>query len=216
MPIDALDMTLVHRVFRREFNDLRGLIANVPVGDTGRAKVVGDHLQFMVDGLHHHHAAEDDLAWPVLLARAPERQLEIRRLESQHAGIGAVTADVQSDLSAWRKAADPSARDRLLASVTELAQLVVEHLDDEERNGVPIIEQHLTQQEWQAAIKRGASFLSSHPRLGIVLGGLVLDNASPAEGRKFLSGVSIPQRILLKLLSTRMTATYRRRLYGTV
>jgi hypothetical protein len=28
------------------------LVAAVPAGNTARAKVVGNHLQFMVDGLH--------------------------------------------------------------------------------------------------------------------------------------------------------------------
>ena len=213
MPIDAQDMTLVHRVFRREFNDIPGLIAAVPAGDTARAKVVADHLSFMVDGLHHHHAAEDELVWPKLLARAPAQQVEIRRMEEHHAGIAAAIGRVQSDLSAWNTTADRSACDRLLAAVAELSRLLVQHLDDEERNAVPLIEEHLTEDEWQEATKRGASFLSSHQRLGIVLGGLVLDYASPDEGRKFLAGVPMPQRLLIRLLRPRMTASYRRRLY---
>ena len=73
------------------------------------------------------------------------------------------------------------------------ATLVVRHLDDEERNAVPIIEEHLTDAEWQAAVKRGASFLSSHPRLGLALGGLVLDYASLDERQHFLAGVPFPQ-----------------------
>jgi hemerythrin-like domain-containing protein len=216
MSVDALDMTLVHRVFRREFDDIPRLIAAVPIGDTGGAKVVAAHLNFMVDALHHHHAAEDELAWPVLIARAPMRGDEIARMGEQHEGIAAAINRVQADLSAWTKTVDRSTRDELLGSVTELANRVVQHLDDEERNAVPVIEEHMTQSEWQAAIKRGAAFLSSHPRLGIVLGGLVLDYASPDEGRKFLAGVPMPQRLLVKLLSPRMTATYRRRLYDAV
>ena len=61
MSIDAVDMMVVHRVFRREFQDMPGLIAAVAAGDTARAKVVGDHVKFMVDALHRHHAAEDEL-----------------------------------------------------------------------------------------------------------------------------------------------------------
>jgi hemerythrin-like domain-containing protein len=214
VPIDAQDMTLVHRVFRREFHDFPQLIAAVPAGATARARVVADHLNFMVDGLHHHHAAEDELAWPILLQRAPAQHAEIQRMEAQHGGIAAAINNVQSDLSAWTKAADRSSTDQLLASVAEMSWRVAEHLDDEERNAVPVIEEHLTQDEWQAVIKRGASFLSSHPRLGIALGGLVLDYASPDEARRFLAGVPLPQRLLLRLLSPRMTASYRRRLYA--
>ena len=79
---------------------------------------------------------------------------------------------------------------------------------------MPIIEEHLTPDEWKAATKRGAAFLNSHPRLGIVLGGLVLDYASPDEGRKFLSGVPLPPRLMVKLFGKRMTASYRRKLYA--
>lgn len=92
-------------------------------------------------------------------------------------------------MAQWRASADPAVADKLSSCVAELTTLVVEHLDDEERNAVPIIENHLTSDEWQAALKRGAAFLSSHPRLGIVLGGLVLDYAAPDECRKFLAGV---------------------------
>lgn len=214
MPIDAQDMILVHRAFRREFGDISGLIAAVPEGDTARARVVADHLIFMIDGLHHHHAAEDELAWPLLLQRAPAQKAEIQRMEAQHGGITAAIDSLHSDLLAWTKAADRSSTDQLLTSVAEVSRLVVEHLDDEERNAVPVLEAYLTPDEWQAVLKRGASFLSIHPRLGIVLGGLLLGYASPDEARSFLAGVPLPQRLLLRLFSPRMAANYRRRLYA--
>jgi hemerythrin-like domain-containing protein len=214
MTIDAHDMILVHRVFRREFHGIPDLIAGVSVGDTARAKLVANHVTFMIDGLHHHHAAEDELAWPILLARAPAQQAEIDRMEAQHGGIAAAIVRVQSDLSEWTKAADRSVADQLLGSIAELSQQIIEHLDDEERTAVPIIEEHLTEAEWHAAVKRGASFLSKYPRMGIVLGGLVLDYSSPEEQRRFLSGVPLPPRLLLMLFGTRMTTNYRRRLYA--
>jgi hypothetical protein len=87
----------------------------------------------------------------------------------------------ESVLSTWAATADPAVTDQLSTCIAELTTLVVGHLDDEERNAVPIIEEHLTHDEWQAGVKLGASFLNTHPRLGIVLGGLVLDYASPDE-----------------------------------
>lgn len=215
MAVDAHDMALVHRVFRREFHDLPALIEAVPAGKSARAKVVGDHLQFMVDALHHHHAAEDELGWPPLLDRVPEHSAVIQRMAGEHTRIAEAVTRAESVLTEWRASADPAVGDQLSSCVAELTTLVVEHLDDEEQNAVPIIENHLTPDEWQAALKRGAAFLSSHPRLGIVLGGLVLDYAAPDERRKFLAGVPVPQRMLLRLLSARMTAAYRRRLYDT-
>jgi hypothetical protein len=214
MTVDATDMLLVHRTFRGEFGDMPALIEGLPSGDVRRARRVGKHLQFMIDGLHHHHAAEDELAWPVLMTRVPARRDEIARMTEQHDGISAAIDRVQSDMTEWANTVDAPTTQRLQTSVAELTRLLVDHLDEEERVGVPIIEEHLTPQEWKAATDRGASFLSSHPILGIVLGGLILYYASPQEGRSFLTGVPLPQRILVKLLGARMAASYRRKLHG--
>ncbi len=80
---------------------------------------------------------------------------------------------------------------------------------------MPLIEEHLTQQEWAAAVKQAASFISvRNLRLGIVLGGLVLDGASDDERRMILSGAPIPQRLVVQLFARRSLAVYRRRLHG--
>jgi hypothetical protein len=214
MSINALDMRLVHRVFRREFAAIPGLIGDVPPGDSARAKVVGDHLTFMVDALHNHHAAEDDTVWPLLHRRVPARAGDIERMENQHRNIVGAVERVNANLSAWEGAPGGPTGDQLLAAVAELLNVVVEHLNDEERNAVPIIEEHLSQDEWDATVKRGTAFLKSHPRLAIVQGGLVLDYASADERQTFMSGLPLVARLLLRFWSPRMTASYRRRLYA--
>jgi hypothetical protein len=216
MPIDAGDMFVVHRVFRREFADVPALIAAVPAGDTRRATVVGDHVKFMVAALHHHHAAEDDLVWPKLQSRAPASAADVTRMVDEHAEISAVVARLDSMLADWTGSADPALTQQLSATAGDLSAAVDRHLDDEERNAVPLIEEHLTQQEWAAAIKQGASFVSvRNLRLGVVLGGLVLGVASPEERRKILSGAPIPQRMVVQLFGASSAASYRRRLHGS-
>jgi len=214
MPINALDMRLVHRVLRREFAAIPGLIADVPDGDTVRAKVVRDHVTFVVGALHNHHAAEDEMVWPLLHNRVPAQADDIERMENQHNAIAAAVERVNAGLPVWVSAPVGQAADQLLAAVGELELVVVEHLDDEELNAVPIIEEHLSQDEWGATVRRATAFLTSHPRLAIVLGGLVLDYASPDERQTFMSGVPLVPRLLMRFLSPRMTATYRRRLYA--
>jgi hemerythrin-like domain-containing protein len=214
MPINVVDMRLVHRVLRREFAAMPGLIANVADGDTARAKVVGRHVMFVVGALHNHHAAEDEMIWPLLHNRVPARADDVERMENQHNGIVAAVARVDAALSVWMGAPREPTASQLLTAVAELEHLVVEHLDDEELNAVPVIEEHLSQDEWEATVKRATAFLTSHPKLAIVLGGLVLDYASPGERQTFMSGVPLVPRLLLRFLSPRMTASYRRRLYA--
>lgn len=96
-----------------------------------------------------------------------------------------------------------------MAAVAELGIVVAEHLDDEELIAVPIIEEHVSQDELDATVKRGAALLTSHPRRAIVLGGLVLDYASAEERQMFLAGVPLVPRLLIRFLSPRMAASYR-------
>lgn len=214
MPINALDMRLVHRVFRREFAAVSGLIADVRAGDNVRARIVGDHLKFMVDALHNHHAAEDEMVWPLLRKRVPIRADDIGRMESQHRDIVAAVERVNATLSLWVDSPSGQAANRLLEAVAELAAGVVGHLDDEELNAVPVIQANLSQDEWDATVKRATAFLMSSPRLAIVQGGLVLDYATVDERQTFMSGLPLLPRLLLRFLSPRVTASYRRRLYA--
>lgn len=215
MPVDAGDMLVIHRVFRRQFGDMADLVCAVPVGDTVRARVVGDHIAFMIAALHHHHAAEDDHVWPKLTTRSPERQADIERMIDEHTDIAVQVTRVESLVTAWTNSADRALREQLAAAVRELSASVDSHLDDEERDALPLIEQHLTQREWAAALKQAASFISvRNLRLGIVLGGLVLDAASDEERRKILATAPLPQRLAVQFFGLRNLAGYRRRLHG--
>jgi hemerythrin-like domain-containing protein len=215
MKTDATDMFVVHRVFRREFQEMPALVDAVAPGDTGRARVVASHARFIVAALHHHHAAEDDLVWPKLTARAPTRQADIARMIDEHAEIAAAVDRVESILEEWTKSAERVLTAQLSVASVELSACVDRHLDDEERNAVPLIEEHMTQREWAATVKQAASFITiRNLRLGLVLGGFVLDHASDGERRTILSGAPFPQRLVVQMLGVRTMAAYRRRLTG--
>ena len=216
MPNNAVDMLVVHRVFRREFKDMPALTAAVPPGATTRAKVVGDHVKFMGASLHHHHAAEDELVWPKLQSRAPDRHADLQRMVDEHTEIAAAVDGVESLLVAWTTTADPKLTEELSAAAGELSTCVARHLDDEERNALPVIEEHLTQREWAATVKRGAAFIFvRNLPLGLVLGGLVLEAGSEEERRIILSGAPLPQRVVVQLFGARAAAAYRRQLHGS-
>src|SRR5258705_463276 len=139
MPINALDMRLVHRVLRREFAAIPVLIANVPNGDTARAKVVGDHVTFVVGALHNHHAAEDEMVWPLLHNRVPARADDIERMENQHSDIVGAVERVSASLSVWVGSPGGPTADQLLEAVAGLEAVRGQHLDDQELNTGAII-----------------------------------------------------------------------------
>lgn len=216
MAIDAGEMALVHRVFRRAFGEIPGLIQRVAPGDVAGARTVGDHLELILLVLHHHHAAEDDLLWPKLYARAPAAAERIHQVATQHSHIAALVDDLDSARTAWVRAPDRESAGRLCGALTALGTAVGEHLDDEERDVVPLIEQNVSSEEWQQMLDRGAAFLTPRTvRRALVFGGLVLEAAdSPRQRAQFLAGLPRGPRMLVTLFSARALAAQRRKLAG--
>jgi hemerythrin-like domain-containing protein len=208
-------MALAHRAFRKGFRELAGLFRSVKAGDAKQSTLVGEHVDFMLTALHHHHAAEDELLWPKLHARAPRQEAEIERMEHQHSGIAASADKLRRLLSVWRLSAEPGLAGQLAAGAEQLSGRIDEHLVDEEQHIVPLINDYLTQLEWQECLDRWASILfASKLKYGLMLGGLILDNASSEEQRRFLAGVPLMPRMLLKLFAIRTYASYSAALHG--
>lgn len=147
----AFEMAMVHRAFRNELHGFPALINSVHAEDVKRAAVVNAHLSFIGVLLHHHHAAEDDLIWPKLHARAPVGDHDICRMEDEHRAIAAGIDTAKATGSVWAKTGAPSAAKRLRTAVDELIGLVDVHLDDEERDVVPLIEEYITAAGWKKA-----------------------------------------------------------------
>jgi hypothetical protein len=122
---------------------------------------------------------------------------------------------VQGIVPSWIRSADTSSTRKLSAALEELSTMVDGHLDDEERDIVPLINEYITPDEWREAAARGAEFLSRRNlKLGLVLGGFVLDAASADEGRRLLAGAPWPQRTITRLFAKCTFAAYHARLYG--
>lgn len=216
MPTDAFDMAIVHKVFRSELHDFPALIRGVTAGDTARSAVVGSHIELIMAALHHHHAAEDELIWPKLHCRAPEFAEAVTRMEQAHRAIAVADAKVKSVLPSWARTADARLAAQLLEAVADLSARVDEHLADEERNIVPLINQHITAEEWQQCAARGSEFISRENfRLGLVLGGLTFDASSADEARRLLSHIPRLQRILIRVFARRTLMRYRAALEGS-
>lgn len=125
-----------------------------PAADVRRVVAVADHLAFLLDGLHMHHTTEDNLIWPKLLDRVGLDAPLVERMAEQHLQVDESVTEVRAAMSAWRS--DPKAGTSSVLADRIAAFLVVleGHLDEEEQVVVPLIDQHLTEAEWQEVGKR--------------------------------------------------------------
>jgi len=201
----AREMPLIHRIFRRQFAEVRAMVQEVPAADATRVRAVADHLEFLLEGLHTHHTTEDDLIWPKLLDRAGLDAPLVSRMEEQHQQIDVSVAEVRAAMSAWRSDPTPTTSAVLADRIGEFLVVLEAHLDEEEQVVVPLIDRHLTQAEWQDVGKRG--FEKFTPAQRWIATGQLVEVATPEEAAMMFGRLPPPVKVLWHLIGKR---TYRR------
>ena len=141
-------MVVIHRVFRREFGLLPAMIRGVAPDDLERAKVVADHASNLLRFVHVHHSGEDEYLWPVLLERVEVEAGLIRRMEDQHLHVAALLPHAQQQLPDWAAQPSPERGEELATTFENIASVLDEHLGEEEKEILPLVETHLTVAEW--------------------------------------------------------------------
>ena len=209
---NAHGMVVVHRAFRRESRLLGELIAAVPAGDTERAVVLARHLTWYEAGLTNHHHGEDELLWPLLYERAGADAAIVTRMERQHTRVAETLAGALEALPAWRDSASAARREILVDAISFHRQALIEHLDDEENDLLPLAARHLTPSEWEAL---GEHFVATTPKAQLLIFlGAVLEDATPEERAILLSAMPLVARLVWRSVGRRRYASHIRRVRG--
>jgi hemerythrin-like domain-containing protein len=204
---DTTSMYGVHTVFRREFGLLPDLVQSVAAGDEARAKIVADHAGLMTATLSHHHAAEDEVLWPLLLARAPREVDPVVRLaEGHHQRMETLLHRLAAPLAAWVNDAPAGARDTLAATLRELDVVLFEHMRLEEQLVLPVVERHVFTAEWEALEQRSVAGIAPE---NIVL---IFGMAMYESGEEI---VPPPLRAEVVPAAPAVYASYAERVHGT-
>jgi hemerythrin-like domain-containing protein len=170
---DTRTMYIVHTMFRREFALLPVLIETVQPTDRRRVRVVADQIGLMCSLLHHHHMAEDEVLWPLLLARAPKEIDPVVHLaEGHHQAIDDLLTEVGMRLETWRDDASRADSAGLALTLRRLAVTVFEHMDLEERLVLPLVERYIFATEWDAMERQAIASIA--PEEAILAVGMVL------------------------------------------
>ncbi|MYW06320.1 hemerythrin domain-containing protein [Streptomyces sp. SID3343] len=206
-------MVIVHRGLRRESRLLAELIAAVEPGDTARAQVLAAHFELYRTGLDSHHHGEDLLLWPPLLARVDLEAEVVLRMEAQHERVAGSLAAAGEGIAAWARTADAGRRDALVAALVEHRAALIEHLDDEEAELLPLAARLLTAEEWAALGDHFVASMPDKPTLLMLLG-VVLEDADAEERARLLGSLPLVGRIAWAVLGRPMYARMVRRVRG--
>jgi iron-sulfur cluster repair protein YtfE (RIC family) len=194
-----LDLTLMvafHDAFRRDLAHLARTASRRPaqLDEPARRTAVQAGWELFKTQLHIHHTAEDADLWPRMrthLANRPDDLALLQAMQDEHARIDPLLAAVEGAF-----ADRDGGHQGLGDTVDALASTLYGHLGHEERDVLPLIDQSLTQAEWQAfgndqrrriGIRGAAQFLP-----------WVLDEASAEQVKAVFGGLPPPLRVVYR------------------
>lgn len=196
---DLLGIRIAHRIMRREARLMAGLAAAWADGSdplTGRRRrVFGAWIEGLCRDIHHHHATEDDVLWPVL-ERYAGAEVDLAPLSDDHAALDPVLDDIRA---AFTVAAADGRVEPLTERLTHLADLLDEHIAEEERDLFPVIRRYVPASEWavveKAAQRGGPGIRYALPR--------IVDVATQEEFATMTASAPKPLLLVMKLLLPR-------------
>lgn len=179
---DTTMMRIVHNALRRDLARARTTLAKPTTGDAQRHAIAA-HLRWMMTFLRAHHEAEDAELYPLARARAGADTAVFDRMEHQHELIAPAIAGVETEPT--------------IEALDALADVLLPHLEEEERHAMPVVARLVTDTEWQAIEKKHNLDPKSMRELGFE-GHWLIDGASDADRAVVIGLVSpIPRIILL-------------------
>lgn len=182
--LDMTTMFTIHDAFRRD------LVEIARVADhQGSPRLQSQRgWELFKKFLSVHHQTEDNVVWPVLrthIKADPDGVAVVDELEAEHSAIETWFAAIDAALGYQDENGSP-----LAEYVAELATTLRAHLAHEETDGLALIDEFLTPEEWQAfAREHGARLINDAPTYVPWL----LDGADSAVMASFLG--AIPPRL---------------------
>jgi len=205
-PIDVRDMAIIHRTFRNAYDEGARLVRANPTPSAGRVTFLSDHIDFGLTMLHHHHESEDELLYPLLIARAPEQAASTAKAEQQHQAIAGSIDAASTACAAWRRQPSAETGEALAAALDALNATLQPHLDDEEREVVPLAAVTLTQAEWDGV---GEHSRAQIPRNKMPIAfGMITEPLDASDSAYMKSHLPAPVRLLYSILIQRPWTKY--------
>jgi hemerythrin-like domain-containing protein len=206
-PIDVRDMRIVHETFRRAYDESARLVRANPTPSAARVAFLADHIDFGIGMLHHHHASEDELLYPLLVERAPDQAAMTKAVEHQHTEVTSAIDAVSSACATWRRAPSAETGEALAGALDALNAMLQPHLDDEEQQIVPLAAVTLTQQEWGALGEHSRAAIPRN-RMAIAFG-MITEPLDDSDRAYMKAELPAPVRLLYPLLIQRPWTKYR-------
>jgi hemerythrin-like domain-containing protein len=205
-PIEVRDMRIIHETFRRAYEEAAQLIRANPTPSPARVTFLADHVDFGLNMLHHHHEGEDEILYPLLVERVPDHAARTEQIDHEHQAVKAAIDAAQTACSRWRTAPSAETAETLAAALDAVNVALLPHLDNEEREIVPLAAVTVTQKEWDSLAKHGIASVPGNKKM--IAFGMILEPLKPTDQAYMLSNVPPPVKVLYHLVGKRAWNKY--------
>ncbi len=172
---DLIGFTLTHALLRNELPRLAAAFAGGPM--TPEEEVaVEEQLRLVTDHLLRHHQEEDEFHWPLVASRAPGAARLLALLEVEHTEMDPLVRQVRD--TGLRRAERSGALSRL-------SDLVLAHLEEEDRAVVPLLALHVTAEEQRDSMARSRAKIPPDDELRVLA--MMLAAADEDERQRMLA-----------------------------
>jgi iron-sulfur cluster repair protein YtfE (RIC family) len=185
---DLTSMYVIHRAMLADLRRLSGLLDATTPMSGGRLAAARTYSASILTEVHHHHANEDDLLWPVI-AQTAGQAVDLSPYTDDHQALGPVMDRCRAALDGGRR--------ELGRALAELLAFLDEHIAEEESHLFPVISRFVPHDayawvEKQVAKRAGIAQLTfTAPWL--------IRYATEDEADRLLAGAGRPLRILVAL-----------------
>jgi hemerythrin-like domain-containing protein len=194
--IDTSMKTNLHSAFKREILRLRDGLRKADLSDAKATEGLARRYKFFSVTLHHHHEGEDTFLWPNVRPKAnPQESLVLDAMEAEHGALASVLDAVDEE---FKNLSVKSDKDHIAARLDELGAVLSGHTQHEEREGVPIVQKYIEEDDFKAFVK-----FSRHSEDASLVLPWVSDGATPTEVASTWGMIPAPVRLFVKPMLTR-------------
>ncbi|RAY14062.1 hemerythrin domain-containing protein [Actinomadura craniellae] len=196
------ELITVHTIMRRGARLTADAFARRAAGEPVDTKTLVGTTHWLVTFVHHHHASEDELFWPVLREYFPQTVAKLDELTAEHHALDVELQDLTKAADALA-AGGPSAGDavrRGAATAARVRDVLLHHLGTEE----PALADLMPKVPNARVLQLRKAIVDGAPKAGpdLVLG-LLEDPDRPAGYEHMMGNFPPPVRWLRPLLLRR-------------
>ena len=195
-PADTTMMGVVHDALRRDLRRMDIALNARSAIEPERRRLLGGHVEWMMDFLHHHHRGEDEGLWPLLRGRTAAGDALLDRMETDHLAIAPAVDHVLASASRFATDSADRARTDLSGALIGLSEVLFPHLRHEEDDAMPFVTATLSDAEWKAWDQKYNVKGKSVMQLGRE-GQWLMDSLDPRRYQVLVHLVPAPVRLVI-------------------